>query len=609
MNFDRQEFVKHLTTHPGVYRMLDETGKVLYVGKAKNLKNRVASYFVKAKDLSLKNQALVKRIASIEVTVTGSETEALILEQNLIKQLRPPYNILLRDDKSYPYIFVSEETDYPRIGFHRGAQRKKGRYFGPYPSAGAVRESLNILQKVFKVRSCEESFFANRTRPCLQYQIGRCSGPCVAALSVQDYRDDLNLATQFLEGKSAQVSDELIAKMENASAQQHYEEAAAYRDKVIALRRVQEQQFVESSDGGDLDVVAVASEAGLVGIHVLFIRGGRVLGSKNYFPKLSVTINEKEALEGFLPQFYLHGLGAKDRPKHIVLSHAVSESELLIAALQQLDAGKITIQWNVRGQRAAWQRLAITNVQQSLRGMVLNKSKIVERFEVLQEQLSLHAMPQRLECFDISHTQGEETVASCVVFGHEGPIKTDYRRFNIKNITPGDDYAAMEQALTRRYTRLKKGEGKVPDLVLIDGGKGQLGVAKKVFQELQIDEVLLVAVAKGPSRKPGFEQLIRGDNGAEVLCDVDSPALLLIQSVRDEAHRFAISGHRNRRQKARGHSVLEDIDGIGPKRRKDLLNFFGGIQEIQRANVNELAKVPGISRRLAEEIYASLHEQ
>jgi len=607
MTFDSRNFLKHLTTHPGVYRMLSDAGDVLYVGKAKNLKNRVSSYFSLSKDLSLKNQSLVKKIADVEVTVTGSETDALILEQNLIKELKPPYNILLRDDKSYPYIFISSHADYPRLALHRGARRFKGRYFGPYPSAGAVRESLSLLQRIFKVRSCEESFFQNRSRPCLQYQIDRCSGSCVNAISKQQYAEDIGMAIRFLEGKSDEVAREMVAKMEQAASAMDYEEAALYRDKIAALRRVQEQQLVEGGDG-DLDVIAAISLSGSLCVHVLFVRGGRVLGSKNYFPKSTVTPAGIEALEEFLPQFYLHGLGSKDRPKEIIIPHQSEAADVLVEALMEQGAAKINVQWNCRGKKAAWQRLAVTNAEQALQSVLQGRSKILEQFEILQEQLGLDAMPQRIECFDISHTQGEETVASCVVFGHEGAIRSDYRRFNIKGIVGGDDYAAMEQALMRRYTRVKKGEGKIPDLVLIDGGKGQLGIAEKVFQELQIEGVQLIGVAKGPTRKPGFEMLIRAGDHQEIRCRNDSPALHLIQAVRDEAHRFAITGHRARRAKKRNTSSLEGIPGIGPKRRKEMLNFFGGLQEVQRASIDELAKVPGISRKLAEDIYAALHE-
>jgi len=611
MTFDSRSFLQHLTTHPGVYRMLSESGSVLYVGKAKNLKNRVASYFSASKDLSLKNQSLVKKIEAVEVTVTGSETDALILEQNLIKELKPPYNILLRDDKSYPYIFISSYAEYPRLALHRGVRRAKGRYFGPYPSAGAVRESLSLLQQIFKVRSCEESFFQNRSRPCLQYQIDRCSGSCVGAISKQQYAEDIGMAVRFLEGKSSEVAREMVDKMEQASIAMEYEEAALYRDKVAALRRVQEQQLVEGGDG-DLDIIAAVSLSGSLCVHVLFVRGGRVLGSKNYFPKLSMVLTEKEALDQFLPQFYMHGLGAKDLPKEIVLPKG-SESgrdsaDLLIQALVEQGGPKISLQWSCRGKKAAWQRLAVTNAEQALQSVLQSRSKVLEQFELLQEQLGLDALPQRIECFDISHTQGEATVASCVVFGHEGAIKSDYRRFNIKDIVGGDDYAAMEQALTRRYTRVKKGEGKIPDLILIDGGKGQLSIAEKVFEELQIEGVQLVGVAKGPTRKPGFEMLIRSGDHKEIRCPNDSPALHLIQAVRDEAHRFAITGHRARRGKKRNKSSLEGIPGVGPKRRKEMLNFFGGLQEVQRAAIDELVKVPGISRKLAEDIYAALHE-
>lgn len=616
--FDAKAFLKTLTSRPGVYRMLDAGGTVLYVGKAKNLKKRVASYFSRSNQ-GAKTRALVAQIRGVEVTVTHTEGEALLLENNLIKELKPRYNILLRDDKSYPYIFLSENQSYPRLSYHRGAKRAKGRYFGPYPSAGAVRESLNLLQKLFRVRQCDDSFFSNRTRPCLQYQIKRCTAPCVGLIDEAHYREDLRRTTLFLEGKSAKVINELVEQMEQASATQAFEEAAQFRDLIANLRRVQESQYV-SGEGGDLDVIAAVTGGGLACVQVFFVRDGRNLGNKTFFPRHANGAEASEVLAAFIAQYYLVGHTGRTVPSEILVNQSLEGAELLQTVLSEESGRRVQISHKLRGERARWVEMAVTNAENALNTQIATKSTVLRRFEALQDVLQLDSPPQRLECFDISHTMGEATVASCVVLDTTGPVKSDYRRFNIEGITPGDDYAAMHQALLRRYTRLKKGEGKMPDILLIDGGKGQVSEAEAVMEELQINDVILLGVAKGPARRPGQEQLIlsgsfaTGASSKELsskdaprILPADSPALHLIQQIRDEAHRFAITGHRQRRAKARTTSVLEGITGLGPKRRQTLLKQFGGLQEVARAGVEDLARVPGISKQLAQRVYDVFH--
>ena len=604
--FDSKAFIKRLPSRPGVYRMFDEKEDILYVGKAKNLKNRVSSYF-RSNALDSKTMALVSRIQNVETTVTGSETEALLLEQSLIKEYKPPYNIVFRDDKSYPYILLTTDDKYPRLAFHRGAQKKKGRYFGPFPSAYSVRDSLNILQKVFQVRQCEDTFFKNRARPCLQYQIKRCSGPCCGLVSPKDYEEDVQNAVMFLEGKSNAVMQDYANKMEDASEKLEFEKAAHYRDQVGHLRKIQEQQYVVGNQG-DIDVHAVVINPGGVCVLVMFIRGGRMLGNKTFFPKTRLDEGESEVLAAFLPQFYLGGSGGRETPPEVVVNARIEDKFVLEEALTSQSGRKVMISDNVRSYRKRWIGLAVTNAEQSLGTHMASRNNLQQRFRSLQEALSLEEMPSRLECFDISHTSGEATVASCVVFDQNGPLKSDYRRFNIDGIIPGDDYAAMSQALSRRYTRIKKGEGLLPDILFIDGGKGQLSEAEKIFEELQIEGVTLVGIAKGPTRKAGLESLILS-GGPEFNLAQDNPGLHLIQHIRDESHRFAITAHRNRRGKKRTESVLEGIDGVGPKRRRSLLRHFGGSSQVASASLEELAKVEGISRILAEHIYATLHNQ
>ncbi|UXY55415.1 excinuclease ABC subunit UvrC [Pseudomonas tohonis] len=603
--FDASDFLAACSGRPGVYRMFDEGGKLLYVGKAKNLKKRLASYFRKT-GLAPKTAALVAKIAQVETTVTANETEALLLEQTLIKEWRPPYNILLRDDKSYPYVHLSDGP-YPRLSIHRGAKKQKGRYFGPYPSAGAIRESLALLQKAFLVRQCEDSYFRNRTRPCLQYQIKRCKGPCVGLVEPAEYAEDVRHSVMFLEGRSNALATELSTSMEQASMRLEFERAAELRDQVAILRRVQDQQSIEGGTG-DVDVVAAIVNPGGACVHMISVRGGRVLGSKNFFPQVAIEEEVGDVLAAFVAQYYLGNL-ERDLPQELIVNTAHEDFPTLIEAIAELRGRELSISHRVRTNRARWQQLAVTNAELALAARLANRQHMADKFEALAEVLELEEPPQRLECYDISHSSGEATVASCVVFGPEGALKSDYRRYNIEGVTAGDDYAAMHQALTRRFSKLKDGEGKLPDILLVDGGKGQMAMAQEVLQELAVPDLILLGVAKGVTRKPGFETLYLNDAAHEFTLPADSPALHLIQQIRDEAHRFAITGHRARRGKARRTSSLEEVAGVGPKRRRDLLKHFGGLQELGRASVEEIAKAPGISKKLAESIYAALHSE
>lgn len=603
--FDAASFLKNLTTKPGVYQMYDVNGDILYVGKAKNLKNRVSSYFRTA-GLTIKTQALVSRINTIEITVTPSEAEALVLEHNLIKSQKPPFNILLRDDKSFPYIFLSTGEAHPRLSLHRGAKKKAGRYFGPFPNVSAVRESLNFLQKTFGVRQCEDSVYRNRTRPCLLYQIERCSGPCVGAVTVDNYAADVEQTVLFLDGKNQSLQQNLADAMDKASAALAFEQAAIYRDRISALRQIQAQQLIENGQM-NLDVVACSVGAGIACVHVLYVRQGRVVGSKNYFPKDRLENSEATVLSAFISHHYLSG-SSMDIPPSVVLSHKLDDEAAIGDAIAIACQKQVQITSNVRTYRAKWVAMALQASRLNLQAKLNNAQTLFQRFEQLQQVLAFDEPPRRIECFDISHSSGEKTVASCVVFDQSGPRKSDYRRFNIEGITPGDDYAAMEQALNRRYARLQKEGKSLPELLLIDGGKGQLGKAVAVLEELGIQEITLLGVAKGTTRKAGFETLVKPD-GTEQTLAADSPALHLIQQVRDEAHRFAITGHKQRRDVARKTSTLETIPGIGPKRRKELLHHFGGLQDVMRASVDDIAKVPGISKKMAEEVYTALHSE
>ncbi|MCG6538866.1 excinuclease ABC subunit UvrC [Pseudomonas sp. KSR10] len=603
--FDSSAFLASCSGRPGVYRMFDADAKLLYVGKAKNLKKRLASYFRKTGQAP-KTAALVARIAQVETTITANETEALLLEQTLIKQWRPPYNILLRDDKSYPYVFLSS-GEFPRLSIHRGAKKEAGRYFGPYPSAGAIRESLGLLQKAFFVRQCEDSYYRNRTRPCLQYQIKRCKAPCVKLVDAEEYAEDVRHSVMFLEGRSNALAEELSKNMEKAAAALDFERAAQIRDQIGILRRVQDQQSMEGGSG-NVDIVAAVVSPGGACVHLISVRGGRVLGSKNFFPQVAIEESVSDVLQAFLEQYYLSSM-ERDLPAELIVNTVHEDFDTLISAVAELRDVELTITHRVRGTRARWQQLALTNAEQALGARLANRQHLAARFQALAEALELDELPTRLECFDISHSSGEATVASCVVFGPEGPLKSDYRRYNIEGVTAGDDYAAMHQALSRRFKKAAEGEGKLPDILLVDGGKGQLNMAREVLQELAVPELILLGVAKGVTRKPGLETLYLNDAAHEFTLPGDSPALHLIQQVRDEAHRFAITGHRARRAKTRTTSTLEGVPGIGPKRRRELLKHFGGLQELCRASLDEIAKAPGISKKLAESIYAALHSE
>jgi excinuclease ABC subunit C len=548
--FDHKAFLNTLTTRPGVYQMYDGEGKLLYVGKARNLKNRVGSYF-RASGLTEKTMALVARIADIQVTVTSTEVDALLLEHNLIKTQQPPYNILLRDDKSYPYIFLSSEDKFPRLSLHRGARRIRGKYFGPYPSAGAVRESLHFLQKVFKVRQCEDSYFRNRSRPCLQYQIDRCTAPCVDLVSEEEYAGQVENTAMFLRGKSTELMVRLADDMEKAAAEMAYEKAAVLRDQLAQLQHVQASQGIEGVKG-DLDILAAAVEGGRACVQVLFVRGARVLGSKTYYPPLKLQESQAEVLAAFIPQYYLGE--ARAVPGEVIVNALPEDAATLAEALGVRAGRQVRLRHRVRDARARWLRLALQTAETNLQSHLAGRQSTLGRLQSLQDLLSLPELPERMECFDISHSSGEATVASCVVFDQNGPRKSDYRKFNIEGITAGDDYAAMQQALERRYRRLQSGEGVLPDILFIDGGKGQVAQAMSVLSELQVEGVEVIGVAKGLTRKAGFETLLSGSTGNERQLPGDHPALHLIQQIRDEAHRFAITGHRARRDKARQRS-------------------------------------------------------
>ncbi|CAI1947560.1 excinuclease ABC subunit UvrC [Serratia nevei] len=604
--FDAKAFLSTVTSQPGVYRMYDATGTVIYVGKAKDLKKRLASYF-RQQVSSRKTETLVKNIAQIDVTVTHTETEALLLEHNYIKLYQPRYNVLLRDDKSYPLIFLSADT-HPRLAVHRGAKHAKGEYFGPFPNSYAVRETLALLQKLFPIRQCENSVYRNRSRPCLQYQIGRCLGPCVAGLvSEEEYQQQVDYVRLFLSGKDQQVLHQLIARMEEASKLLNFEEAARIRDQIQAVRRVTERQFV-SGDSDDLDVIGVAFDAGMACLHVLFIRQGKVLGSRSYFPKVPGGTDMSEVVQTFVGQFYLQGSQARTLPGEILLDFSLPEKDLLAESLSELAGRKIQIQSKPRGDRARYLKLARTNAATALTTKLSQQSTIHQRLAELAKVLNLTEI-NRMECFDISHTMGEQTVASCVVFDGNGPVRAEYRRYNISGITPGDDYAAMTQVLKRRYGKALE-EKKIPDVIFIDGGKGQLGMAIDVFKSLNVtwdkNKPLLIGIAKGADRKAGLETLFFVPEGEGISLPPDSPALHVIQHIRDDSHNHAITGHRQRRAKVRNTSALELIEGVGPKRRQVLLKYMGGLQPLLNASVEEIAKVPGISQALAEKIYNAL---
>ena len=602
--FDSAAFLKNLTSQPGVYRMYNSQEEVIYVGKAKNLKKRVSSYFRSNLD-NAKTRSLVSQIANMDVTVVNSETEAFLLENNFIKKYKPRYNVVMRDDKSYPFIFLSDH-EHPRLSFHRGPQKKKGEYFGPYPSAWSVRESLRSMQRIFPVRQCEDSYYRARSRPCLQYQMQRCSAPCVEGyVSDEEYKEQVNFARLFLKGKNQQVIGGLVEKMEAASEALNFEAAARYRDQINALRKVQERQWVAGTQD-EMDVFGFAFKGNMACIQVMFIREGQLLGSKAYFPKVPNTADEQEVFESFFLQFYL--AGNKVIPKQIVLSNTLTDEDAIADVLASEAGHKVQFFKGAREEKRKYLQLAQSNAQTALDAQYSQQKSVFARYLDLEAALEVDTPIQRMECFDISHTSGQQTVASCVVFNREGPHKSDYRRYNIEGITPGDDYAAMAQALKRRYKSVKEVQ-KIPDLLLIDGGKGQLAQAEAFFEDWPHDKKpMLLGVAKGTTRKPGLETLILAGSHQVLPMDSHSPGLHLIQHIRDESHRFAITGHRNRRQKVKTTSSLESIPGIGAKRRQTLLKFMGGLQGLKKASKDEIANVPGISPELADTIYDHLHQ-
>jgi len=601
-DFDARSFLASLTHRPGVYRMRDAKGKVIYVGKARDLKKRVSSYFQKH-HADIKTVSMLTHVEDVDVTVTNTEAEALLLEYNLIKRHRPRFNVVLRDDKSYPWIYVATDKPFPRLQFHRGARKGKGRYFGPYPSAGAVRRTINELQKLFLLRNCRDSFFRNRSRPCLQHQIKRCTAPCVGLISEAEYAADVGAAMLFLEGRNQRVIDVMVDRMEAAADRQAYEQAARYRDMITKLKKVESEQLMSRHSARNLDVVGVASNGRMHCVTVLFIRNGSVQGSRDHFPRIAFDTDQAVLVGGFLSQYYL----GRKAPGEIIVETDFEYRELLEAGLAEQAGHKVSIRHRVRGDRARWLELARKNAEQGLKIKSASNATIRRQFRELGEALELDGPPERLECFDVSHTFGEATVASCVVFNEAGPLKSDYRRFNLTPESGGDDYGAMTEALERRYARIKKGEVPVPDLLFVDGGKGQLSAGQAVLEKLELDWIKVVAVAKGTTRKAGMEQLFLAGKNTPLILPPDSPALHLIQQLRDEAHRFAITGHRQRRAKARSKSRLEEIPGLGPKRRRELLRQFGGLQGVKNAGVDDLAKVSGISRSLAERIYDDLH--
>lgn len=598
--FDAKSFLATVPHQPGVYRMYNQAGVVIYVGKAKDLRKRLSSYF-RAQVDSVKTRALVSQITQVEYTLTHSETEALILENNLIKQFLPKYNVLLRDDKSYPFILLSAHK-HPRISSHRGARKVAGQYFGPYPNAGAVWQSLKTLQKIFPIRQCEDGFYRARTRPCLQYQLKLCSAPCVGKISDEDYAEQVRLAALFLSGKNQQVIDDLVQKMASASENWQFEAAAAYRDQISALRKVQEQQYV-SGDHEELDAVGFSLQGQTAVVHVLFIRDRKILGSKSFYPKVPADTSPAEVLSAFVLQFYLSGHSEQHIPKEIVLPLPLLEDESVAEAISNIAERKVHFTYAKRGEKAQYLALAQKNAEIALDSRQSLAQKMQLRYQSLQQLLTLAEPIARMECFDISHTMGQATIASCVVFDGEGPYKQEYRRYNVSGITGGDDYAAMRFALEKRYGKLTD-TSKIPDIVFIDGGQGQLNIALEQFSNWpHSKKPLLIGVAKGVSRKAGLETLILWDSGRSLHLPEDTPALHLIQQIRDEAHRFAITGHRSKRGKALIKSPLENIDGIGEKRRQALLQYLGGLHGVLNASVAELSSVPGISKQQAEKIY------
>ncbi len=599
--FDAKAFLKTVTSRPGVYRMFNAHGDVIYVGKAKNLKNRLSSYFQKNHD-SPKTRVLVAQIQDVQFTVTANPSDALVLEHNLIKEHRPRYNVVLRDDKSYPYVFISTRDEFPRVSYQRGSRKRPGKYIGPYPNAGAVKRSLRLVQKLFRVRQCEDSYFRNRSRPCLQYQIRRCTAPCVDMVSAEEYRRDVDMTIKILEGREKEVLNNLAVQMDEAAAELEFERAAKLRDQLGTLKMIGDRGG-NMSEASNCDYVAAKTKGGVSCVQVFHVRNGINLGNNAFYPATPDGSTSRDILNAFVTQFYFE----HEVPREIIVSEEIDDTDFLEQVFSERTGSAVSIAWRVRSDRAKLQTLAVTNAEIALATRLSSRSGMAARLDDLRRFVGHDDMPQRMECFDISHTMGEATVASCVVFNAEGAVKAEYRRFNIEDITPGDDYAAMRQALQRRYTRMLKENRALPDILFIDGGKGQLGVAVEVMSELQIEEITLVGVAKGPDRRAGDETLILQHNNSETQLGSDSPALLLVQQIRDEAHRFAIAGHRGKRAKARKRSVLEDIRGLGPKRRKQLLTHFGGLRGLELAGIEDIAGVPGISHPLAEAVYETLH--
>lgn len=600
--FDATQFLKTLTHKPGVYRMYSESDEVIYVGKAKNLKKRVSSYFRTNVD-SAKTRALVKHIARIEITIVNTESEAFLLENNFIKKYKPRYNVVMRDDKSYPYIHVSDHS-HPRLSFHRGNKKNKGDYFGPYPSSWAVRESLRTMQKIFPVRQCEDSYYRARSRPCLQYQMQRCSAPCVKGyVSDQEYAEQVDWVKLFLQGKNDQIISRLVNKMEVASEALNFEAAARYRDQIAALQKVQQQHAVSASVK-DMDVFGIATRGNMACVHVIFIREGQMLGSKSYFPRVPANDSQETIFQSFFLQFYL--ARNKPIPRQIVVPCDLEDEDAIVDVLCEEAKHNIKLFKGTREQKRRYLQLANDNAQNALDVQYAQHKSVHARYLALEEALELNKPIKRMECFDISHTSGQQTVASCVVFDRDGPKKSDYRRYNIDGITPGDDYAAMDQVLKRRYKSAEEAQN-LPDIVVIDGGKGQLSQAESHFNQWPNDMTpMIIGVAKGTSRKPGLETLILGYSHDTIAIESHSPGLHLIQHIRDESHRFAITGHRQRRQKAKNTSTLEHIPGVGSKRRQLLIKYMGGLQGLKQASAEEIAKVPGISHQMATVIYEHL---
>ncbi len=598
--FDVASFLASLPAKPGVYRMLAADGTILYVGKARHLKNRVSSYF-QGRAHSEKTQAMVGQVSRVEVTVTASETEALLLEYNLIKQHRPRYNALLKDDKSFPYIHLTAH-EFPRLAYYRGAGKVPGRFFGPYPNAVAARETLLLLQKLFRLRPCEDSYFANRSRPCLQYQIGRCSAPCVGLVTRESYAQDLADAVQVLQGRNRELIVDLGARMDAAAERLQFEAAARFRDQIAMLKQIQASQSVTRVRGGDIDAVAIAGKGPDYCVSVVFVRGGRNLGSSNFFPRGGLG-DDRESLSAFLAQYYL----GREAPDEILVSQPVEDAAALEDVLRERSGRSVPIRSGVRGTRARWLAMARTNAELGLSMRAASRASLDEQLAALGQALDLPEAPKRIECFDVSHTMGESAIASCVVLGTEGLLKSDYRRLNLRDLTPGDDFAGIRQAVSRHYARVQRGEFPKPDVLLIDGGEGQLAAACAALAELGIEGIVVIGVAKGADRRAGQERLFLAGHDTPLILPADSAALRVVQRIRDEAHRFAIAGHRKARSRSRRESLLEEIPGLGPARRRELLKSFGGLQGVKQAAVEDLAKVRGIGRPLAEMIYEKLN--